>query len=66
MTTDAAPESYAAAQDELQEILEQLQRPDSSLDDLTARVQRAKALINWSRTRLRATEIEVDQLLAEG
>ncbi len=60
-----APASYAAAQAELQQILETLQRPDSPLDELTERVKRAKVLIEWSRARLRATEAEVDLLLSE-
>lgn len=59
------PVSYAAAQEELQRILEQLQQPDASLDALRDQVARAKELIDWSRTRLRETELEVDKLLAE-
>ena len=59
------PKSYAAAQEELEAILEELQRPDSPLDVLTQRVRRAKDLIAWSRKSLRETETEVNGLLED-
>lgn len=64
MTSDA-PASYAAAQQELETILEELQRADAPLDLLTARVSRAKALLAWCRQELRTTEREVDALLED-
>ena len=59
------PQSYAAAQEELEAILAELQRPDSPLDVLVERVARARELITWSREALRGTEREVDALLEE-
>ena len=63
MTTP--PKSYAAAQEELEDILAQLQTPDAPLDELTTRVRRARELITWLRTTLRDTEAEVEGLLGE-
>ncbi len=60
-----APTSYAAAEEEIQQILALLQQPDSPLDALTERVTRAKFLLDWSRERLRATAAEIDQLLTQ-
>ena len=59
------PNSYAAAQEELEAILAELQQPDSPLDVLVEKVARARALITWSREALRDTEREVDALLEE-
>ena len=59
------PKSYEAAQEELDSILAELQAPNTSLDDLTAHVQRAGELLTWCRTRLRNTEEQVRALLDE-
>lgn len=59
------PKSYAAAQEELEALLAELQRPEAPLDELTASVRRAKDLIAWLRTALRETEAEVEGLLSE-
>lgn len=59
------PQTYAAAQEELESILAELQSPDAPLDQLTARVRRAKELIAWLRVALRETESEVEGLLEE-
>ena len=59
------PKSYAAAQEELEDILAQLQSPAAPLDELTARVRRAREIIAWLKTALRETEAEVEGLLGE-
>ena len=58
-----APVSYEAAQQELAELLHALQQDEADLDAMTARVARARILIDWSRERLRSVEVEVDRLL---
>ena len=59
------PESYAAAQAELSELLASLQSPNVSIDALTEKVERARELLDWARERLRDTELEVERLLGE-
>lgn len=63
-SSDTVPPSYRDAQAELQAILRKLQDEDNDLDAMTTQVQRAKYLLDWSRTRLRATEQAVDELLS--
>lgn len=60
-----APESYRAAADELQVIVEELQGEAIDVDRLAERVQRAKFLIEFCQLRLRNTEEEVKSLLQE-
>lgn len=62
---NTAPTDYATAQQELNGLLEELQRPDAPIDRLTEQVSRAKFLIDWAREKLRSTEAEVDALLRE-
>lgn len=62
---DQPPKSYATAQEELETILAELQRPDAPLDELTRQVRRAKGLIGWLRAALREIETEVEGLLDE-
>ena len=59
------PKSYAAAQEELEDILARLQSPDAPIDELSEAVRRARDLIDWLRTALRETESEVEALLRE-
>ena len=62
-TPENEPDSYEAAQRELQALLRALQDEEPNLDQLTERVRRARYLLDWSRTRLRAVEAEVAGLL---
>ena len=57
--------TYENAFAELQEILESLQSQDIGLDDLAKNLQRAKELIEFCRTRLRAVEEDLDELFDE-
>ena len=65
MAREVDPASYAAAQEELKKLLLDLQSDEVDLDAMTERVRRARALIAWSRERLRATQEAVDELLAD-
>ncbi len=55
--------TYAAAQKELEKILADLQDDKTDVDALAAKVKRAAELIDFCKTRLRATEDEVNKLL---
>lgn len=63
------PESYKAAMEELESILERLQgegedaAPD--IDTLAADVRRAAALIAWCRERLKRTKDEVASIVKD-
>lgn len=51
--------SYEAALQELQQILNDLQGEQSSIDELTARSARASELIAYCRQKLRDTEAKL-------
>lgn len=55
---------YAEAMGELEEILEQIEADDVDVDLLSARVSRAAELIRLCRQRIRATRIEVEEIVA--
>ena len=57
------PKSFSAAQEELEQILQALQEPDSDIDSMVDRVARAKVLIDWSREKLRDTETQINKLI---
>lgn len=57
------PESYKAAAEELQDIVDELQGDSIDVDVLAERVKRAKFLIEFCQLRLRNTEEEVKSLL---
>ncbi|MBN8685340.1 MAG: exodeoxyribonuclease VII small subunit [Chitinophagales bacterium] len=60
--SEAAPESYAAAYAELQEIVQALQSDAVGVDALSDQIARAAILIEYCRKRLRATEDELEKL----
>lgn len=61
-SSEAAPESYAAAYAELQEIVQALQSDSVGVDALSEKIARAAVLIEYCRERLRTTEGELDKL----
>lgn len=62
-TSDDVPASYAAAEAELQEILEALESEAVDVDELSSHVQRAKSLITWCRERVASAEVTITELL---
>ena len=54
--------SYESAQQELQQIVQDLQSEAVRIDELGEKIARANALIQFCRERLRATEEEVAKL----
>jgi exodeoxyribonuclease VII small subunit len=54
--------SYESAYAELQRLLHELQEESVSIDELSAKVARAKDLIQFCRERLRQTEEELSGL----
>jgi len=60
---DVSP-GYAAAVAELEEILEQIEGDDVDVDALSVLVTRAVELIRFCRTRIDATRMEVETVIA--
>ncbi len=54
--------SYEAAMEELQQIVAALQEETIGIDDLSTKVKRAAALIQYCKTKLRSTSEEMEDL----
>ena len=69
--TTADPEAsdtepgYADALAELEEILDQLEDDDIDVDVLSTKVERAAVLIRLCRNRIRAAQVNVEEIVAE-
>ena len=57
--------TYERALSELQTIVRDLEESRVSIDDLDQRVERARELYDFCKTRLRTTQTTVDRLLEE-
>jgi len=57
--------NYDKAYQELQQILADIQQPDSSLEDLAKKLKRAKELVNKCKAKLRDIESDINQTLEE-
>lgn len=57
--------SFAAARERLDEILAELERDTTDVDQLTGRIKEASALIRFCRERLAATRQDVQTVVAE-
>lgn len=56
---------YGDALAELESILDDLDRPDVDVDELSVKVQRAAVLIRHCRERISSARLEVEQIVAE-
>ena len=56
---------YSEAVAELEQILEQLERPDVDVDVLARQVQRAAELIRMCRARIASARIEVETVVTQ-
>lgn len=54
--------TYQSAWDELQQIVQALQDGEIGVDDLSAQIERAAALVQFCREKLRTTEEVVGRL----
>lgn len=57
--------SYIDAFNELQEIVSDIERGEIGVDDLAKKIQRASQLISICKTKLSASEVEVEKLLKQ-
>jgi len=65
VTAAATPESYAAAVEELDQILNAIERGEVDVDLLSQKVARAVVLVQYCRERLAAAEVEVERVVAD-
>ena len=56
--------TYSDAFDELQSIVSEIESGDIAVDELTQRIARASELLQICKTKLSASEEEVEKLLA--
>ena len=56
---------YAAAQQELESILGELERADVDVDRLATQVQRAAALIAFCRERIISARVQIDAVVGD-
>lgn len=57
--------TYEKALEELQTIHSALESDEISIDELSAKVERAYELLHFCKERLRATETQLEQLMKE-
>jgi exodeoxyribonuclease VII small subunit len=57
--------SYSKAFEELQEIVAQIEEGSIGIDELSAKVKKAAELIKICKTKLHATEEDVQQILKD-
>ena len=60
-----APPAYAAARDELDAILHELEGTDVDVDRLADRVTRAAELITICRDRIGSARLQIDEVIAD-
>lgn len=58
--------SYSQAVEEIEEILNRIEKGDLDVDELTKNVERVTNLLKICRSRLRKTEEEINKILEEG
>ena len=58
-------QNYAAAFEELQQIVGEMEMGNISIDDLAIKVKRAAELIHLCKSKLKATELDVQKILDE-
>jgi exodeoxyribonuclease VII small subunit len=58
-------QTYTAAFDELQRIVQEMENGEITVDELALRVKRASVLIQFCKQKLVSTEEDVNQILKE-
>lgn len=57
--------SYTDANNELTQIVRDIEQGETTVDELSLKVQRAKELVSYLKMKLRKTEEDVNQILKE-
>ena len=56
---------FESAMEELELILQKLDSSEVNIDSLTVDLQRASELIEWCRSRLETTRVDVERIVAD-
>ena len=59
------PRTFQAAMEELEVILHKLDSEEVNIDSLTIDLERASELIEWCRSRLETTRVDVERIVAD-
>lgn len=59
------PENYSLAFEELQRIVSEMEQGDVGIDELAVNVKRAAELIQYCKNKLKATELDVAEILKQ-
>ena len=57
--------TFQAAMEELESILRKLDSEEVNIDSLTVDLHRASKLIEWCRSRLETTRVEVERIVTD-
>lgn len=57
--------TYSAALEELENIIQEIEIEDISIDNLSAKVKRASTLLKFCKEKLRSTESDINTILGE-
>ena len=57
--------TFQAAMEERELILQKLDSDEVNIDSLTVDLQRASELIEWCRSRLESTRVDVERIVAD-
>ena len=65
MNSQNTPISYSEAMEELKQIIAKMESPNSSIDTINQMTMRAGELISFCRTRLTATDEQLQTILQQ-
>ncbi|MFY7990740.1 MAG: exodeoxyribonuclease VII small subunit [Fluviicola sp.] len=65
MSKNTENTTYEAAFNELQELINEIENGEISVDQLSEKVKRASVLIKFCKDKLRATELDVEKILED-
>ena len=57
----AKKRDYTTSKKKLEEIIEEIENSDVTIDDLSKKVKEARELIEWCKLKLRSTQEELDK-----
>lgn len=57
--------TYSAALEELENIIQEIENEEISIDDLSVKVKRASTLLKFCKEKLRSTEGDINAILGE-
>ncbi|HNT41263.1 MAG TPA: exodeoxyribonuclease VII small subunit [Tenuifilaceae bacterium] len=59
------PQRYIDAINEIEQIITEIENNELDVDDLTEKIRRASELLKFCKTKLRATEEEIQKIISD-